>query len=122
MTDTSIDRIKDDLRYWASLTIDRYGRGYPNKVSFADERVQASTSNDVYIAPELPEKIQELEIHINSLIPDHVKIILYEYKDSRPQKSKFEDLGMKTREEFSRELKVVHKILAYRMYGNCVTN
>lgn len=122
MKETSnLDRIKDDLRYWASLTIDRYGVGFPKKVSFVNERVQSSASNDLYISPELPQKVQDLEAYINDLIPDHVKIILYEYKDARPQKSKYEDLGMKNREEFSRELKVVHKILAYRMYGNCVT-
>lgn len=117
MTETSnLDRIKDDLRYWAHLTRDSYGVGFPKKSNFVNERVQSSASNDVYVAPELPAKVVQLVTLLHSFAPEFVKIVFFEYKDSRPQKTKAQLLNL-TRERYSQRLSFMHENLAYLMYG-----
>ncbi len=116
MTDTSIDRIKDDLRYWASLTQHRMGTGFPKKVSWYNERVQSSTSQDAYTAKELPPRLQALEDCLMTYSSLHVSIVVIEYTDHRPQKTKAQLLKI-SRERYNQKLAFMHDELAEKMYG-----
>ncbi|MFZ6801942.1 hypothetical protein [Undibacterium sp. Di24W] len=115
MTQLPIDRIKDDLRFWAAITEERENHGYPRSYSL-NERVQANRSTDTFIPDELPEEVQRLVGHLHSFAPGFVAVITLEYKDKRPQKTKAQLLKL-TRERYSQRLAFMHENLAHCMYG-----
>ena len=117
MSQSPIDRIKDDLRFWASITQDRPNLGYPKQSHFLNERVQANRSTDTYVSDELPEEVQRLMMHLHSFAPAFVAVVTLEYKDKRPQKTKAQLLNL-TRERYSQRLAFMHENLAHCMYGN----
>ena len=116
MTQSPIERIKDDLRFWAAITEERTNLGYPKSYSI-NERVQANRSTDTFVADELPEEVQRLVTHLHGFAPPFVAVITLEYKDKRPQKTKAQLLKL-TRERYSQRLAFMHENLAHCMYGN----
>jgi len=117
MTQSPIDRIKDDLRFWAALTEERDNHGWPSQCPYLNERVQANRSTDTFISDEYPEEIKRLISYLHSFAPAFVAVITLEYKDKRPQKTKAQLLKL-TRERYSQRLAFMHENLAHCMYGN----
>lgn len=111
-----LERIKDDLRFWASLTQHRYGTGFPKKVSWYNERVQSSTTQGSYVEKELPPKLQALEAALMEYSRLHISIVVIEYTDHRPQKTKAQILNI-SRERYNQKLAFMHDELAEKMYG-----
>jgi len=115
MTQSPIDRIKDDLRFWAAITEDRENHGYPKSYSI-NERVQANRSTDTFVPDEYPDEVKRLITYLHGFAPGFIAVITLEYKDKRPQKTKAQLLKL-TRERYSQRLAFMHENLAYLMYG-----
>jgi hypothetical protein len=114
----NLDRIKDRLRERAFFYKDRNEGGFPRSVSFANERVQTSNRNtDTFVAQEVPAHIKTLDKLIDGISTYYRQVLVMEYSDNRPQKSKAQVLGI-TREVYSERLKHMYIQLDYALFGN----
>lgn len=118
----NLDRIKDRLRERAFFYKDRHESGFPRSSAFANERVQTSNRNtDTFIAREVPKHIKALDDLIGGISTIYRQVLVLEYNDRRPQKTKAEVLGI-TREVYSERLKHMHIQLDYALFGNHQTD
>ncbi len=106
--------IKDLLREWAGLRLDRQ-RAYPSQAAFATERVDNCHRNTETYYEDLPPRIAKLSAQIECMAPSSQKIIEMEYLDRRPQKTKAAELGM-PREVFSSRLRWIHEQLDFVVF------
>ena len=69
-----------------------------------------------YDTPDIPPEVARLNHEICRLAPTLRKVVLLEYWDSRPQKTKAAMIGI-TREGFSNRLRFIHEQLDFAMFS-----